>query len=86
MIYIGLMSRIEQTIARVGIERLISLLSTYIEMTRLTAIKAENYFLLNMHDIAVKHESMILPSAFYVFQLLDFFLSLDNARPLATNY
>lgn len=85
MIYVSPLSRIEQTIAQVGAERLISLLSAGTEMTRPAAIRAENHLLMNMHDIAAEQEGMTLPGEVHVRQLLDFAHAWDRSRPLAIN-
>lgn len=85
MIYVSPLSKIEQTVAQVGAERLVSLLSAGTEMTRPALIRAENHLLLNMHDIAAEQEGMTLPGEVHVRQLLDFAGAWDRSRPLAIN-
>ncbi len=85
MIYVSPLSRIEETVVRVGAERLISLLSVGTEMTRPAAIRAENHLLMNMHDIAAAQDGMTLPGEAHVRQLLDFARAWDRSRPLAIN-
>lgn len=85
MIYVCSLSRVDDTVVRIGAERLISLLSAGTEMTRPAAIRAENHLLMNMHDIAVEQEGMTLPGEAHVRQLLDFARAWDRSRPLAIN-
>ncbi|MDH4988911.1 tyrosine phosphatase family protein [Aminobacter anthyllidis] len=85
MIYVSPLSRIEDTVRRVGAERLISLLSVGTEMVRPVAIQAENHLLMNMHDIAAPQDGMTLPGEAHVRQLLDFARAWDRSRPLAIN-
>lgn len=85
MIYVCPLSRVDDTVVRIGAERLISLLSAGTEMTRPAAIRAENHLLMNMHDIAVEQEGMTLPGEAHVRQLLDFARAWDRSRPLAIN-
>lgn len=85
MIYVSPLSKVDETVARVGAERLISLLSAGTEMTRPEAIRAENHLFIRMHDIAVEQDGMTLPGEAHVRQLLDFAGSWDRARPLAIN-
>ncbi|WP_395450977.1 tyrosine phosphatase family protein [Aminobacter sp. UC22_36] len=85
MIYVSPLSRIEETVVRVGAVRLISLLSVGTEMARPAAIRAENHLLMNMHDIATAQDGMTLPGEAHVRQLLDFARAWDRSRPLAIN-
>ncbi|AWC23477.1 putative protein tyrosine phosphatase [Aminobacter sp. MSH1] len=85
MIYVSPLSRIEETVVRVGAERLISLLSAGTEMSRPAIIRAENHLLMNMHDIAAEQEGMTMPGEVHVRRLLDFARAWDRLRPLAIN-
>jgi len=85
VIYVCPLSRVDDTVVRIGAERLISLLSAGTEMTRPAAIRAENHLLMTMHDIAVEQEGMTLPGEAHVRQLLDFARAWDRSRPLAIN-
>ncbi|GAA2874623.1 putative protein tyrosine phosphatase [Aminobacter niigataensis] len=85
MIYVSPLSRIEETVVRVGAERLISLLSAGTEMSRPAIIRAENHLLMNMHDIAAEQEGMTMPGEVHVRRLLDFARAWDRSRPLAIN-
>ncbi|CAI2934143.1 tyrosine phosphatase family protein [Aminobacter niigataensis] len=85
MIYVSPLSRIEETVVRVGAERLISLLSAGTEMSRPAVIRAENHLLMNMHDIAAEQEGMTMPGEVHVRRLLDFARAWDRLRPLAIN-
>lgn len=85
MIYVSPLSRIEETVVRVGAERLISLLSAGTEMSRPAVIRAENHLLMNMHDIAAEQDGMTMPGEVHVRRLLDFARAWDRSRPLAIN-
>ncbi|WP_269929718.1 tyrosine phosphatase family protein [Aminobacter sp. HY435] len=85
MIYVCPLSKVDETVARIGAERLVSLLSAGTEMTRPVSIRAENHLLMNMHDIAAVQEGMTLPGEAHVRRLLDFAHAWDRSRPLAIN-
>ena len=85
MIYVCPLSKVDETVTRIGAERLISLLSAGTEMMRPTAIRAENHLLVNMHDIVAEQEGMTLPGESHVRQLLDFARAWEHSRPLAIN-
>lgn len=85
MICVCPLSKVDETVARVRAEQLISLLSAGTEMTRPAAIRAENHLFIRMHDIAVEQDGMTLPGEAHVRQLLNFAGSWDRARPLAIN-
>lgn len=85
MIFVCPLSKVDETVARIGAERLVSLLSAGTEMTRPVSIRVENHLLMNMHDIAVEQDGMTLPGEAHVRQLLDFARAWDRLRPLAIN-
>lgn len=85
MIYVCPLSKVEETVAKSAAERLISLLSAGMEMTRPKAIRPENHLFIKMHDIAVEQEGMTLPGEAHVRGLLDFANAWDRSRPLAIN-
>ncbi|WP_378950300.1 tyrosine phosphatase family protein [Mesorhizobium sp. ANAO-SY3R2] len=85
MIHVCPLSKVGDTVTRVGAERLITLLSAGTEMTRPDAIRAENHLFIKMNDIAVEQDGMTLPGEAHVWQLLGFTDSWDRARPLAIN-
>lgn len=79
------LSKVEATVASVGAERLISLLSAGTAMTRPAGIAEANHLLLSMHDIAEAREGMVTPGLVHVQRLLDFAATWDRARPLVIN-
>lgn len=85
MIYVCPLSKVDETVSRIGAERLISLLSVGTEMTRPEAIRAENHLLMNMHDISAEQDGMTLPGEAHVRRILDFARDWDRSRPLAIN-
>lgn len=85
MIYVCPLSKVEQTIAKTGAVRLLSLLAAGTEMTRPAAIAAENHLFLVMHDIAEARENMTMPGEDHVRALLDFARDWDRSQPLVIN-
>lgn len=85
MIYVCPLSKVDETVARIGAEQLISMLSAGTEMTRPAIIRPENHLLIKMHDISVEQDGMTLPGEVHVRQLLDFARTWDRVRPLAIN-
>lgn len=85
MIYVCSLSRLEETLALAGAERVISLLAANTMFTRPTRIRAENHLLLSMHDIVDVQPDMTPPGTDHVEQLLDFARSWDRGRPLVVH-
>jgi predicted protein tyrosine phosphatase len=85
MIHVCPLSKVEQTVAKTGAARLLSLLSTGTEMTRPASIAPENHLLLVMHDIVEAQDGMTLPGEAHVLRLLDFSRSWDRSLPLVVN-
>jgi predicted protein tyrosine phosphatase len=85
MIYVCPLSRVDETLARIGAERLISLLSEGTAMERPAAIADGNHLLVTMHDIAVAQDGMTLPGEAHVRRVLDFAKGWDRKRPLLVN-
>ena len=82
MIHVCSLSKVEETVARTGAARLLSLLSAGTEVTRPASITKENHLHLVMHDIAVAQDGMTMPGEEHVRNLLDFGRQWDRARPL----
>lgn len=82
MIHVCSLARMEQTVARSGAERLLSLLAAGTDVTRPASIARENHLHLVMHDIAVAQDGMTMPGEEHVRSLLDFGRRWDQARPL----
>jgi predicted protein tyrosine phosphatase len=82
MIHVCSLAKVEETVARTGAGRLLSLLSAGTEVTRPTSIVRENHLHLVMHDIAVAQEGMTMPGEEHVLDILDFGRQWDRARPL----
>lgn len=85
MICVCPLSKVEETVATSGAERLISLLSAGMEMTRPKTVRAENHLFIKMHDISVEQDGMTLPGEAHVRGLLDFANAWDRSLPLAIN-
>ena len=82
MIHVCSLSKVDETVARTGAARLLSLLSAGTEVTRPASIARENHLHLVMHDIAVAQDGMTMPGEEHVRDLLDFGRQWDRARPL----
>lgn len=84
-IHVCPMSKVDETVRRIGAQRLISLLTVGTEMTRPASIRAEHHLLMNMHDIAAEQEGMTMPGEAHVRRVLEFAERWDRVRPLAIN-
>ncbi|UDL89894.1 tyrosine phosphatase family protein [Mesorhizobium sp. PAMC28654] len=82
MIHVCSLAKVEETVARTGAGRLLSLLSAGTEVTRPASIARENHLHLVMHDIAVAQDGMTMPGEEHVLDILDFGRQWDRARPL----
>ncbi len=85
MIYVCPLSQVDQTVASVRSERLLSLLAAGTSMTRPASIAEQNHLWLSLHDIAEAQEGMTPPGEEHVRSLLDFARAWDRARPLVIN-
>lgn len=85
MIYVCPLGHVDETIATVGAERIISLLSAGAMMDRPAAIRDGSHLLINMHDIAEAQDGMTLPGQEHVERILDFAQNWDRSRPLVVN-
>lgn len=85
MIVVCPLSKVEETVARTGAERLLSLLAAGTEMTRPAAIAPGNHLHLVMHDIAEAREGMTMPGEEHVRALLAFARGWERSRPLVVN-
>ncbi|MDX8444915.1 tyrosine phosphatase family protein [Mesorhizobium captivum] len=85
MIHVCPLSKIEETVARTGAERLLSLLAAGTEVVRPASILAENHLHLVMHDIAVAQDGMTMPGEEHVRALLDFAYRWDRAKPMVVH-
>ena len=82
MIHVCSLAKVEETVARTGAGRLLSLLSAGTEVTRPASIARENHLHLVMHDIAVAQDGMTVPGEEHVLDILDFGRQWDRTRPL----
>jgi predicted protein tyrosine phosphatase len=79
------LSKVDATVASVGAERLISLLSAGTVMARPAGVAAHDHLLLSMHDIAEARDGMVTPGLVHVRSLIAFAQSSNRARPLVIN-
>jgi len=85
MIHVCSLAKLEETVARSGAERVLSLLAAGTEVTRPASIARENHLHLVMHDIAVAQEGMTMPGEDHVRNLLDFARKWDRAKPMVVH-
>ncbi|MCP9231255.1 tyrosine phosphatase family protein [Mesorhizobium sp. M0045] len=85
MIHVCSLSKVEETVAKTGAGRLLSLLAAGTEVVRPASITRENHLHLVMHDIAVAQEGMTMPGEEHVVTLLDFARQWDRSRPLVVH-
>lgn len=82
MIHVCSLAKVEETVARTGAERMLSLLTAGTEVVRPVSIARENHLHLVMHDIAAAQDGMTMPGEEHVRNLLDFAHRWDRARPM----
>lgn len=85
MIHVCSLAKLEETVARSGAERVLSLLAAGTEVTRPASISRENHLHLVMHDIAVAQDGMTMPGEDHVRNLLDFARKWDRANPMVVH-
>jgi predicted protein tyrosine phosphatase len=85
MIHVCSLSKLEETVARSGAERVLSLLAAGTEVMRPASIARENHLHLVMHDIAVAQDGMTMPGEDHVRNLLDFARRWDRAKPMVVH-
>jgi predicted protein tyrosine phosphatase len=85
MIHVCSLSKIEETVARTGAERMLSLLSVGTDVTRPASISRENHLHLVMHDIEVAQDGMTMPGEEHVRNLLDFARRWDRMKPMVVH-
>ncbi|RVC23131.1 protein tyrosine phosphatase, partial [Mesorhizobium sp. M7A.F.Ca.CA.004.04.2.1] len=82
MIHVCSLAKIEETVARSGADRMLSLLAAGTAVVRPASISKENHLHLVMHDIAAAQDGMTMPGEEHVRNLLDFARRWDRARPM----
>lgn len=85
MIHVCSLSKLEETVAKSGAERMLSLLAAGTEVTRPASISRENHLHLVMHDIAVAQDGMSMPGEDHVRNLLAFARKWDRAKPMVVH-
>ena len=85
MIHVCSLAKIEETVARTGADRMLSLLSVGTDVTRPASIARENHLHLVMHDIAVAQDGMTMPGEEHVREVLDFARRWDRTKPMVVH-
>jgi predicted protein tyrosine phosphatase len=85
MLFVCPLSRLEETVERVGAERVVSLLAEGTAMTRPKAVRPEHHLLLSMHDIVDAAPDMTPPGAEHVERLIEFAMQWDRGRPMVVH-
>lgn len=82
MIYVCPLSRIEETVARTGARRMVTLLTAGTEVVRPAVLAEADHLHLIMHDIVDEIADMTPPSDDHVAALLAFARSWDREAPM----
>lgn len=82
MIYVCPLSRIEETVARTGARRMVTLLTEGTAVARPAVLRAEDHLILTMHDITEEVPDMTPPGEAHVAALLDFAGRWDRKAPM----
>lgn len=85
MIYVTPLSKLDDTLARSGARRLITLLREDATFVRPAVLGQDQHLLLLMHDIIEEVPGMVAPCEQHVADLLRFAHAWDRAAPLAVN-
>src|SRR3954467_11849003 len=85
MIHICSLAKLEETVAKSGAVRVLSLLAAGTEVTRPASIVWENHLHLVMHDIAVAQDGMTMPGEEHVRNLLGFARKWARAKPMVVH-
>src|SRR5262245_29507037 len=82
MIYVCPLSKIDETAARTGANRMVTLLTAGTQVLRPTGLAEADHLFLAMHDIIEELPDMTPPRDEHVEALLDFAHSWDRKAPL----
>ena len=85
MIHVCSLAKLEETVAKSGAERVLSLLAAGTEVMRPASIARENHLHLVMHDIAVAQDGMTMPGEDHVRNLLAFARKWDRTKPMVVH-
>lgn len=85
MIYVCSMTKVADTIAATGAQRLVTLLNAGTPFERPSSLARENHLFLSMNDIVEDQPDLVAPSRAHVETLLAFVTSWDRASPLVVN-
>ena len=85
MIHVCSLAKVEETVARTGADRMLSLLAAGTDVVRPASIARENHLHLVMHDIVVAQDGMTMPGEEHVRDVLDFARRWDRAKPMVVH-
>jgi predicted protein tyrosine phosphatase len=85
VIYVCSMTRVADTVAATGAQRLVTLLNAGTPFERPRSLASENHLFLSMNDIVEELPDLVAPSRTHVETLLGFVASWDRASPLVVN-
>lgn len=85
MIHVCSMTRVADTVASTGAQRLVTLLNAGTPFERPASMVAENHLFLSMNDIVEDLPDMVAPSRVHVETLLSFVRAWDRGTPLVIN-
>jgi len=85
MIHVCSLSLLHETVAGTGARHVVSLIGDEADIERPTAIVAENYLRLRLHDISSPLDGYIMPEEEHVADLLQFVRRWDRQAPLVVH-
>jgi predicted protein tyrosine phosphatase len=85
MIHVCSLSLLHETVADTGARHVVSLIGDEADIERPTAIVAENYLRLRLHDISSPLDGYIMPEEEHVADLLQFVRRWDRQAPLVVH-
>lgn len=85
MIHVCSLSLLHETVADTGARHVVSLIGDEADIERPTAIVAENYLRLRLHDISSPLDGYIMPEEEHVADLLQFVRRWDRRAPLVVH-
>jgi predicted protein tyrosine phosphatase len=81
-IHVTPLSRLHETVERIGPSHLVTLINVATPVERPPAIAAERHLFIGVSDIAAPMDGHVLPSEVHVERLLSFVANWDQSKPL----
>jgi predicted protein tyrosine phosphatase len=85
MIHVCPLALLKKTVEDTGARHVVSLIGDEISIERPSAIRAENYLRLRLHDISSPLDGYIMPEEVHIADLLNFVRRWDRRAPLVVH-